>query len=65
MNKNLEKLSKLSLDVFNISSVLIEYCKKQNDDEEMVKIHPILKLLNEKADDLCFNICEMENNKEN
>lgn len=61
MPKDYEKLSKLSQDVFNISSVLYKYCKELKDDEEIVKINPILKLLNDKADDLCFSMCEMEN----
>ncbi len=60
MKKKLETLCNLSLDVYYIASVLLTYCKKQKYDEEMAKIYPIMDLLYDKADNLCFKINEFE-----
>lgn len=52
-------LCTLSKDVYNISSVLLEYCKKSND-EEIIKIQPILDILYKKADSLNFECMQLK-----
>ncbi len=60
MKDKIKKLNKLASDIYNVSLILFEYCKKQDDCEELIKICPILDLLNQKADDLYFKMSEIK-----
>ncbi|MCX4274380.1 MAG: hypothetical protein OSJ27_01190 [Candidatus Gastranaerophilales bacterium] len=59
MDKNYKILCVLARDVYNISSVLFEYCKKSGD-EEIAKLQTIVKILHKKADDMNFECMKLE-----
>lgn len=59
MDKNYKALCVLARDVYNISSVLSEYCKKSSN-EEVAKIQTIAKILHKKADEMNFECMKFE-----
>ncbi len=61
MKEQYKLLCSLSKDIYNISFILLEYCKK-SDDEEIIKIQSILDILYKKADSLNFECMTIENN---
>lgn len=60
MKEFYEEISELSCDIMNTSHVLLDYCKSQANNEDMIRIRPIIGLLYDKADTLCFKIMEGE-----
>ncbi len=59
MDKKYKLLCTLAEDIYNISSVLCEFCKK-SDDEEVAKIQTIAKILHKKADEMNFECMKFE-----
>lgn len=60
MKELYKEISELSCDIMNTSYILLDYCKRQADSEDITGIRPIVSLLYDMADTLCLKIGEGE-----
>lgn len=60
MNTDYKSLQKLSQDIFSTTEILLEHCKHK-DEEDIIKLLPIIEMLYKTADDLNFKIMQIEN----
>ena len=66
MKNDYEKLKNLSADIYNIASLLTEFCSREEYNEKIANILPVLKYLHNKADKLnCMFINTQFNSKQN
>lgn len=59
MNKKYKKLCGQTRDILCVSEVLREYCKARGDEEDIMRILPLVELLCRNADDLNVEMLEM------
>ncbi len=62
MNKDLKEVCDLSEDVLNASAIAYDFCKGAKE-ERLAKIRPILELIHKKADKLCVQLLELQEEK--
>lgn len=60
MHKNNKEIYTVSGDLLSILEIMYEYCKNNQDCENMARIFPIVKILCKKADNLHYKISNFE-----
>ena len=54
MSNNLKEMQKISEDVLSASSIAYNLCK-ESEEEDMIRIRPLLEVIYKKADKLCLS----------
>ena len=62
MNKDLEKFFTTAEDILNTAGIVYDICK-EDDGETTVKIRPLVELIYKKADRICIQIINGEENQ--
>lgn len=60
MNETNKELITLSNDTISLLEILLEYCKNNQDCEDMIRIYPLIKVLNENANKLWIKISNLK-----
>ena len=60
MSNNLKEMQKISEDVLSASSIAYNLCK-ESEEEDMIRIRPLLEVIYKKADKVCLQLLETEN----
>lgn len=58
--QNNSKIEKLAKDIFNLSAILLEYCRNNTETQEAECIYTGLNILHQKADDLNLKLMGFE-----